>query len=1472
MSDSAERVTELDAVSDGALEKLLELGQSVIDEDNPANLLERIVATAGTALDADIVVLYEYREDTADVDVPPVRWGTLRFPKVLEARSKAQPHRSSAVFKMLERAKPFYARDARRDWAEILDDWPHEDSTTDNFVLREGIASSAAIPLKAQDNLVGVLFVNYRKQRSFSRRERTTIELFSAHAAAGLLRARQMKDLERTNAQLRALSRIGHTLSTCSRDEVLEIIYQQTSQLMDTDNFFISLYDPAHEELHFEYWMYKGERWGRFSNRLGGLTGFVIEEKKPVLIRDWDVEENGFSVKADIVTGRQRSWLGVPLLVGDEVRGVISVQSGRRNAFDEESQQILQIIAAQAAVVIENARLLEEAQHKVGFLAALHATSIDITQQRELDQLMVSIITRASDLLAGGQRKGMGAAYWRVDHETQTATIAYSPNPDFLGVTVGFETGLIGDVIRTGKGKYVNDYLGWPGSANVFLEGRLRGQVENIVEVPIKSQGKVIGVLAVSDATGERLFTDADIDVLERFADLAVIAMDNAQLLADLQRQVRGHKVLNRIGTDLVGILDEDKLLETVASVVADALDCTHCSVFRVEAGQLVIRAAQGEWAKYLHLGRTFELGQGIAGWVALEEEPTLVQDSTKDPRFEQGWSGHGDPQSLVAVPIILDGVVCSVVSAEQNRAGAFDEHDLQLLQTLAMQTSQAIRNARLYAELQEQVARLETLNRVGMELSAALDAESVFQTAVKAVVDTLDCTHCTVFEVRDKWVVPRASHTQGKDIRITRRFALGKGLAGWVAQNGLSVLTADAREERRFARGKTNPNVDRSLAVVPIVIEDRVVGVIAADQDRKNAFTEADLQIVETLALQTGITLQKAMLVDEERHRADVMHLLRKVSTSISATLDVAQTLDLIVKGAISLTHGDSSIIYLIDEANEISHRHAFPETFRHPRTRFSERQGLTWRVFRSRRDIEIRDVKRSKQASDELKQAGVRSLIGVPLKVGEEVVGILFCNSSQRSAFGDEDKALLIMLAEQAAMAVKKARLFEELGDRVDDLAALNRISHGLGSAEPLALHDMAELLHRECSDRKLMNLEHFYVASYDPEENLVRFEFVVDDGMEIEAGEHEWAPRVDGNGLTEYVARAGSPLYIPDDVAAWRKRNRVTDGLRGGQEWDELLVSRDPSITGRSWLGIPIKIGDQVAGVIVAQSYDEPNAYDKHDEQVLSTIARQLGIAIVRLRLAQSKEDLEAKVRQLESAQAKIHQLERARAMVGIASIFVHRISNMGGTIPPRVKYALAALESYPEARKEVQPYFDGIMQDMKDLVAATEELQNTAKEAPRPEWIDVSDLLMSVARQVRLRTPESFEVDYSDVQTELPRIRATALELEEAIRNVVDNAIEAMSPEGGRLRLSATVDLDERGKRWIRLAVEDDGHGIPEDLKPRVFDLYVTSKPQGLGYGLWRSKSVVEMLGGTVEIDSEVDRGTKVVIRLPVADSE
>ena len=232
--------------------------------------------------------------------------------------------------------------------------------------------SELAVPIKTKEKVIGVLNIQNRRLNAFDESDLAVMQSLADQAAIAIENARLFAERERRLDEMAVLNEVGRAISSTLPPKVggeeggdlLDLIHHQVSRVMDATNLYIALYDGDKDWVSFPLYVEGGQvrrhSQGRKAGR--GLTEYIIRSRQPLLLPD-DVDGRMQELGIEVIGTSAKSWLGVPMIAGDEVLGVIAVQSyTTENVYDEEHLNLLPTIAAQAAIAIENASLYEQAR------------------------------------------------------------------------------------------------------------------------------------------------------------------------------------------------------------------------------------------------------------------------------------------------------------------------------------------------------------------------------------------------------------------------------------------------------------------------------------------------------------------------------------------------------------------------------------------------------------------------------------------------------------------------------------------------------------------------------------------------------------------------------------------------------------------------------------------------------------------------------------------------------------------------------------------------------------------------------------------------------------------------------------------------------------------------------------------------------------------------------------------------------
>jgi len=372
---------------------LLEANQKINSLGTEEEILQTITDNALQALDCDVVTLYTYDQKTRGIKFPQTISGFLKYPEEIWKIDRVE--RKSVVGRLLAKGEPHFTTDTTKD--DLM--------SKSVFAAREDIVSSAGIPLKMGDQILGIFFVNFRRSYSFAPEQQRVIRLFADQAAQALYNSRQYDALDRKRRQLLAVHRAGKIITASvgkSRREILDEILRQAFESVTGPSgakpttgsiqiyhgnrglTFESIYPPD---------TYPGQEviigtplkkeYDKNRHEIMGVTRRAFEERKPQLVPDVSKNLDYFQYNKTI-----KSELAIPLLDNDQAIGVLDMESDIPNYFDQGDQEALQALAEWAVVAIQNAKQAEDLG-EANMVAMMGAWGAEVTHDvnREVDNI-----------------------------------------------------------------------------------------------------------------------------------------------------------------------------------------------------------------------------------------------------------------------------------------------------------------------------------------------------------------------------------------------------------------------------------------------------------------------------------------------------------------------------------------------------------------------------------------------------------------------------------------------------------------------------------------------------------------------------------------------------------------------------------------------------------------------------------------------------------------------------------------------------------------------------------------------------------------------------------------------------------------------------------------------------------------------------------------------------------------------------
>ncbi|MBI4787438.1 MAG: GAF domain-containing sensor histidine kinase [Chloroflexi bacterium] len=428
--------------------------------------------------------------------------------------------------------------------AIVVNDLAADPSTEGLGCAKEGFRSIAAVPLNTETGNLGVLLLASPQPNAMAPNDLQMLTGICSRIAMAVANAQLYKQAHRRARDLEIASILGQRMTAVlDRDKLLSDSVRLIRQKFGYYHASVLLVDAESGELVLKDSSGAGaEALKRQGLRLKigqqGITGAVAQIGQALLCNDVSREPRYFAAEPAPQT---KAELAVPLRAGQRVIGVLDVQSDHLDAFDKEDVTVLQILGSQIGSVVENARLFQETKQRYEAMVALHETSLDVIAQLDRPRLLEGLLRRGAQLL-GVQ----GGALFLYDPDRKLAygVTGYNTWRDLSGITFRSGEGVAGTVMLTGKPIIVNDYANWEHRSVAFEGTRLT----RVIGLPLKWQDQLMGIINFIAYEESRPFDENDVSLATQFADLAAIAVKNAELHTQISQfnQELEQKVVER--------------------------------------------------------------------------------------------------------------------------------------------------------------------------------------------------------------------------------------------------------------------------------------------------------------------------------------------------------------------------------------------------------------------------------------------------------------------------------------------------------------------------------------------------------------------------------------------------------------------------------------------------------------------------------------------------------------------------------------------------------------------------------------------------------------------------------------------------------------------------------------------------------------------------------------------------------------
>ncbi len=1292
-------------------------------------------------------------------------------------------------------------------------------------------ASVIIIPLQAGERSIGALSVQSYERQAYNDEHISMLTALAHQVTVAIENARLFERANKHAQRLMILNQLGGEISALTDlPTLMETVYRQIERTLPADLFFIGLYDAHTNEMTFPIMYDGGEHWEQQPSLVTEATfsGKTILSRKPILINHW-ADSATTAEAAPIMLGdtarTTNSLMFAPMLYGEGVIGVISVQSYSPNIYSEQDLSLLLGIANQVAVAIQNTRLVEAIKQNADHLTILNEVGRAVSELKDFPHLLQVIYEQVKGIL---HADSFYVGLYDPETEEVSYPIMYDEDiryePESVKVS---ELKLVYGILHGDPPILINrtkEELVAPPDKMVRF-GNTAKKSASLLVAPLRIREQISGVISAQSYTLNAYKND-DLDLLVGIANQVSIAIENSRLLEETKQNARDLSILNEIGRAVSELRDLPDLLEVIYEQVTQNLevDAFYVGLYHPAENTVSYPITYDDGKRYYSkpdkVSSISFLYRFLHG-----ESATLINRTADELAIEPTEDGMiGDTTrksaSLLIAPLKIKEQVIGVISAQSYTLNAYKNEDLDLLVGIANQVSIAIENSRLYTAAQQEIAERQ---RAEAQLSAA---EAKYRELVESVPAVIYSSE-TGAEGRWFYVSPQIESL------------LGFTPEEWLANPNLwyQQIHPEDRESTLLSEADAisqGVKVDMDYRMYTrdmrlLWIHDESLNVSISDNQQyvvQGILTDITARKLAEINLRESEEKYHSLFVTAER-QARELSLLSEVQNALARKLDLSDLMKTVVE-AIAKTFGYTfvSLYELEDDALRLKHQVGYK--LENIIDTIPLGEGVTGRVISTGQPVLIQDV--TKDSVFLRADPNIRSEVCVPLFNGDQIIGVLNVESSPEYQLTEADLRVIRILSEQIDIAIRRASLYAERAESLRREHRINEFAHAISSTLdlPVILEKVArlsvELVGAETATVCLMSedgMEMTNVYNYNEADDL---------GSVLPPGQ----------GLSWHVFDSGEPLVVDE----YSKHPKALP------EWTASGV--------HAFMGFPLSIGERRLGVLDLYNRDPHKTFSARDFSLIEAIAREVTIAIQNARLFEAlQKELEERNRaereremMLRDLEAKNAELERFTYTVShdLKSPLV-TIGGFLGFLEDDIKRGdqqrlHTTINRIYEAAKKMRRLMDELLELSRVGRLANPSVKVSLGELAR-EAVELTQGQL-MARQVEVR-----------IEPNLPEVLVDRVRMIEVLQNLIVNAIKFMSDQERPIIEIGMATRNGQNAFFVR----DNGMGIAPEYHQKIFGLFEKLDPasEGTGIGLALVKRIVEVHGGKIWVESEQGKG-------------
>jgi putative nucleotidyltransferase with HDIG domain len=1075
--------------------------------------------------------------------------------------------------------------------------------------------------MKVGDRVIGVINVESRFPGAFAEDDERLLGTLAGQLATAIQRTRLLESERRRRQEAEVIRHAtAEIASSLDLNQVLDQILMYLDRVVPFDS--ASLFLVRNDSLL----CVAGRKYEKQDEVLGQEYPAAddqlfrdIQASREALIID-DVSGDGRFKKWGN-TGYVRGWMGVPLRIRDRVIGLLTLDSRQPGAYTRTEADLAQALAHQAAVAIDNAQLFEESKRQALELAGLYEASLTISSVLVSEALLARLGEQVNRYFSPDS---FSLFLFREETDEVEISMAIENGREIPGLVgsriLVAESGLTGWVIRSREPLRVDDLA----RDKTPVEPRhLAPPARAWLGVPLIARDRLLGAICLQ-SFAPNAYSSGDARLLQSLAAQVATALENVRLYEEARRGFERQEALNAIIAAAASETDLRKILGTALDRTIRAMGVRSGGIW-VGRDEITRELPDHFLHNIQETFRNSPIGvKNLTETILIRDWSDIKRDDPLYP-FARSFLKMGFHSTLL-VPIKADGQTTGGIYLIPTGRIYWSREDVSLVETVGKQLGAAIERLQLFNQAELNAITLATLYEAGREISTTIDLEALLELICRRAVQltAADRSLLLLLSSDGSQVANIALH--GFSVRLSQedtREAMD-GLAGWAIQNRAPAIVDDLFSDPRSAPPSDAGSPWGSQAggpalALPLTTPDKTLGVLLLMRNPgRRAFATDDLDLLLMMVGQASMALSNASLFEEVRKQARYQSALLALSTELATALDVPEICDRVATNLERSLNYENVGVFLYDpprvEPALPSGASAYSPHFgwNDLQVNGKSEQFFIEGKIRYTPDVTL-DAGHSPQNS-------YGAQVEVPIRAGNEPVGVLTAQKLSPHSFTEDDFNLLQAASSQAGAAIARANLLAAERRRGAEFEALRQASLQVTSS--LELKPVLNAILEQTL--MLIPADNAHIFLYE-NDALVFGAARTNSGL-LEIPLYEPEP----DGLTYTVARESRSIIVND-------------------------TKESPFFVSITWsgamTGLPLVIGQEVRGVMNI-AFNQKHEFVSSELQILELLADQAAIALNNARSYQFAK------RAIENAEVRLEEMSAiatvSSALRGAASV--------------------------------------------------------------------------------------------------------------------------------------------------------------------------------------------------------------------------